>query len=105
MNEIVNIAAYKFVSLDDLPARRDHLKSRCVELQLKNTILLAHEGINLFLAEKGVNIATFKAELWRDPAFANLQFKDSCSDHQPFGKLLMKIKKNSKKSLVMLFGM
>ena len=100
MNEIVNIAAYKFVSLDDLPARRDHLKSRCVELQLKGTILLAHEGINLFLAGKGVGIATFKAELWRDPAFANLQFKDSCSDHQPFGKLLMKIKKE-----IIPFGM
>ena len=35
MNNIHNIAAYKFVSLDDLPARRDHFKSRCAALQLK----------------------------------------------------------------------
>ena len=92
MNTILNIAAYKFVSLDDLPARRDHFKSRCAALQLKGTILLAPEGINLFLAGDEENIATFKAELRRDRAFADIQFKDSFSDHQPFGKLLVKVK-------------
>ena len=93
MNTILNIAAYKFVSLDDLPERRDHLKSRCGALQLKGTILLAHEGINLFLAGSPENIGAFKAELRGDPAFADIQFKDSFSDQMPFGKLLVKIKK------------
>ena len=92
MNTIHNIAAYKFVSLDNLPARRDDLKSRCAALQLKGTILLAPEGINLFLAGDEENIATFKAELRGDRAFAAIQFKDSFSDHQPFGKLLVKVK-------------
>ena len=93
MSKTVNIAAYKFVSLEDLPARRDHLKSRCNELQLKGTILLAPEGINLFLAGSTVNIAIFKSELQSEPTFAGIQFKDSFSDQQPFGKLLVKIKK------------
>jgi UPF0176 protein len=93
MNTILNSAAYKFVSLDDLPERRDHLKSRCGALQLKGTILLAHEGINLFLAGSPENIGAFKAELRGDPAFADIQFKDSFSDQMPFGKLLVKIKK------------
>ncbi len=93
MNTILNIAAYKFVSLDDLPMRRDQLKSRCAELQLRGTILLAPEGINLFLAGTPESIATFKSELWSDAAFVDIQFKDSFSDHQPFGKLLVKIKK------------
>jgi UPF0176 protein len=92
MNKILNIAAYKFVSLDDLPSRRDQLKSRCAELQLKGTILLANEGINLFLAGGLENIGTFKTELRADPAFADIPFKDSFSDKQPFGKLLVKIK-------------
>ena len=93
MNKIVNIAAYKFVSLDDLIARRDQLKFRCGELQLKGTILLAPEGVNLFLSGKPENIAAFKSELRDDSAFADIQFKDSFSDQQPFGKLLVKIKK------------
>ena len=92
MNTILNIAAYKFVSLDGLPEWRDQLKSHCTELQLKGTILLAPEGINLFLAGDEENIATFKAELRRDPAFADVQFKDSFSARPPFGKLRVKIK-------------
>ena len=93
MKPILNIAAYKFVSLDNLPKRRDQLKSRCSELALKGTILLAPEGINLFLAGAINNIAVFKSELCGESAFADIQFKDSFSDQQPFGKLLVKIKK------------
>ena len=93
MNHILNIAAYKFVSLDNLPTRRDQLKSRCNALQLMGTILLAPEGINLFLAGSIENITTFKSELRGDVAFSDIQFKDSISDRQPFGKLLVKIKK------------
>ena len=93
MNHILNIAAYKFVSLDELPTRRDQLKSRCNELQLRGTILLAPEGINLFLAGTIENIAAFKTELCSEVFFADIQFKDSFSDHQPFGKLLVKLKK------------
>lgn len=89
---ILNIAAYKFVSLGDLPNLRDALKSRCLALQLKGTILLAHEGINLFLGGTSDNIATFKDQLRGDPAFDDIRFKDSFSDHLPFGKLLVKIK-------------
>jgi UPF0176 protein len=48
--EIVNIAAYKFVSITDPLAWRDLLKSECARLGLKGTIVLAEEGINLFLA-------------------------------------------------------
>jgi predicted sulfurtransferase len=47
---IVNISAYKFISLDDLPALREWLFACCEALALKGTILLAPEGINLFLA-------------------------------------------------------
>lgn len=92
MRKIVNIAAYKFVSLDDLPSLRDALKSRCLALDLKGTILLAPEGINLFLAGSEGNIAAFKHELGGDARFASLSFKDSRSAAPPFGKLLVKIK-------------
>ncbi len=90
---VVNIAAYKFVSLDDLPSLRDTLKSSCLALNLKGTILLAPEGINLFLAGGEDNIATFKHELAGDLRFADMSFKDSRSATQPFGKLLVKVKR------------
>ena len=93
MNKTVNIAAYKFVSLDDLLALRDALKSRCLALSLKGTILLAPEGINLFLAGSEDNVAAFKHELSSDTRFADMSFKDSWSDARPFGKLLVKIKR------------
>lgn len=47
---IDNIAAYKFVPLADLPTLQQSLKTRCEQLALRGTILLASEGINLFLA-------------------------------------------------------
>ena len=81
------------MGLKDLSTLRDQLQSRCATLQLKGTILLALEGINLFLAGSKENIAALKAELRNDPSFADIQFKDSLSHHQPFGKLLVKIKK------------
>ncbi len=92
MNKIVNIAAYKFVSLDDLPRLQHALKSRCITLQLKGTILLAPEGINLFLAGTEDDVAAFESELKRDAKFAGIPIKHSRSEAQPFGKLLVKIK-------------
>ena len=47
---IVNIAAYKFISIDDTEAMRPVYQAKCAELRLMGTILLSPEGINLFLA-------------------------------------------------------
>ena len=48
--QVLNIASYKFVRLDGLPQRRKHLRALCSRLDLKGTILLSPEGINLFVA-------------------------------------------------------
>ena len=50
MNDVVNIAAYKFVPLDDLKELRRRLRKRCVRWGLMGTILISTEGINLFVA-------------------------------------------------------
>ena len=63
---IVNISAYKFVSLDDLPTLREQLLARCEVLALKGTILLAPEGINLFVAGSRATIDGFMATLRED---------------------------------------
>ncbi len=90
---ILNISAYKFVGLDRLPERREQLLQLCCSLGLRGTILLSSEGINLFLAGQPTDIESFLGELRRDPAFADLQTKDSYSATQPFRRTLVRLKK------------
>ena len=89
----VNIAAYLFTTLDKLPERRETLRSGCKKLGLKGTILLSPEGINLFMAGRREAIDQFLEGLRRDPLLAGLEVKESLSDHQPFRRLLVKLKK------------
>lgn len=89
----LNIAAYKFVTLEDLPERRQKLKQLALECQLKGTVLLSPEGINMFLAGKVEQLRRFLAEVCAEDAFAQLDVKESFSDSQPFTRLLIRIKR------------
>ncbi len=94
---ILNIAAYKFVALPDTAAWRAPVKARCVELNLKGTILLTPEGINLFLAGLEPEVRAFLTWLRGDALFAgrfaDLVVKESRSVDQPFNRMLVKLKK------------
>jgi UPF0176 protein len=90
---ILNISAYKFVSLEALPELRIELRARCSELRLKGTILIAAEGINLFLAGEVPSIEAFLKSLLADARFAGMPVKHSRSDEQPFNRLLVKLKR------------
>ena len=92
MQTILNIAAYKFVSLNQ-PARwRESIRSRAQPLGLKGTVLLAEEGINLFVAGGEVAVEAFVGWLRSHGEFADLRVKQSWSETVPFGKLLVKVK-------------
>lgn len=93
MPEFVNIAAYKFVNLDRLTERKAELLPFCRELDLKGTILLSKEGINLFLAGSRENIDHLLDHLTSQPEFVGLEVKESFSDHQPFNRMLVRLKK------------
>ncbi len=92
MNTVLNISAYKFVPLPDAEALRDLLLQRVNALALKGTILLAEEGINLFLAGPEWYVRAFIAQLHTDARFADIAPKESWSDTQPFKKMLVKVK-------------
>ena len=91
--QILNAAAYKFVTLAELPRLRANLHERALGLGLKGTILLAPEGINLFLAGAGDGLEAFLAFLLADRRFAGMPVKRSDSAEQPFNRLLVKIKR------------
>lgn len=93
MSEFVNIAAYKFVELDRLSERKAKLLPLCQSLNLKGTILLASEGINLFLAGTRTAIDEFLATVRAQSEFSDLEVKESMSDHQPFSRMLVRLKK------------
>jgi UPF0176 protein len=93
MTHIINIAAYKFVSLDNLEERRLAMLEQTQAQALKGTILLTPEGINLFLAGTQENIDQFLVWLRQDPAFTNIEVKYSLSSDVPFKKMLIKIKR------------
>jgi UPF0176 protein len=89
---VLNISSYTFVPVADAPALREALLARAQALQLKGTILLAEEGINLFLAGAEDDVREFVAQLQRDPRFAGMVPKESWSESQPFQKMLVKVK-------------
>ena len=91
-NQHLNIAGYKFVVLPDRDALRQPMKQQCDELGLKGTILLSFEGINIFIAGPEENINVFRTSLLDDERFADIEFKESYSEHQPFNRMNVRLK-------------
>ena len=56
---IQHIAGYKFISLTDLPMLQSALREQCQQLEIKGTILLSGEGVNINLAGEAASIAAF----------------------------------------------
>ena len=89
MNSVLNVSAYRFVAIDDPLSLRSVLAGRAGRLGLLGTILIAGEGINLFLAGAPEAVTAFLDGLRADPRVAGLQAKESWSARQPFRKLLV----------------
>ena len=90
---VLNVSAYRFVPLDALEARRQRLYDDALAAGLKGTVLLAEEGINLFLAGPEGALRGWLARLRADPPFAGLDAKESWSETPPFQRLKVKIKR------------
>lgn len=90
---ILNIAAYHFVRIDDPAALAEQVRELAESGNLRGTVLVAGEGINLFLAGVESAIRVFLDALRRDPRFASIVVKESRSRAQPFARLKVKVKK------------
>lgn len=93
MKTILNISAYRFVALSDTAHWRESIRSQAEAHALKGTVLLAEEGINLFVAGTEPSVRAFLIWLLAQPAFTGMSVKESWSEAVPFGKLLVKVKR------------
>jgi UPF0176 protein len=93
MPQVINIAGYKFTPLGDLGKLRKRLLEVCKEKNLRGTILVSAEGLNVFVAGGQGGIDALLAELRAIPGLADFTPKISASDHQPFNRMLVRLKK------------
>ena len=91
--EIVNIAGYRFVDLEDRDELRQPFRFICEKQNLKGTILLSRNGINFFLAGDKKSIDSYIEFLESDKRFVDIPLKISYTDYQPFRRMLVRLKK------------
>jgi UPF0176 protein len=89
---IRNIAAYHFVVVEDPDDLAEVLRARAEAGDLRGTILVAGEGLNLFLAGEPAAIDGFIARLREDMRFGDMIVKASDSATLPFARLKVKVK-------------
>jgi UPF0176 protein len=90
---LLNIAAYHFTPITDPDALAARLRARAEAGGLRGSVLVAEEGINLFLAGGDDAIGCFVTLLREDQRFADIVVKYSRSDTQPFARLKVKRKR------------
>ena len=86
-------AFYKFVTIDDPRALREHLLAVLRAHGVKGTILLAHEGINGTISGSPADMVAVMREMHADPRFADLSIKAATTDRHPFKRLKVKVKR------------
>ena len=89
---IENIAAYRFTPIDDPEALASDVRAWAEAGDLRGTVLVAGEGINLFLAGGAPGIHDFMDRLRGDRRFRDIEVKASRSRQQPFARLKVKVK-------------
>ena len=90
MNSV--LAFYKFLEIEDLHELRLELLEQGASLELKGTILIAHEGINSTLVGQKKNLEAFS--FWLTNRFGSFPFKWSSAEasNDVFFRLKVKIK-------------
>ncbi|KTD57471.1 rhodanese-related sulfurtransferase [Legionella shakespearei] len=93
MKEIVITSFYKFIPLDDFESMREPILDKMREIGIKGTIILASEGVNGGFAGKREDMDLFYQYMHSDARLADLNFKETFDDKNPFDKAKVKLRK------------
>lgn len=93
MSKIVVAALYKFTCLPDFEARQAPLHAAAANAGVFGTILLAAEGVNGTIAGPRDGIDAVLAHLRTFPGCADLDWKESYTDENPFHRMKVRLKK------------
>ncbi|MDB1124221.1 rhodanese-related sulfurtransferase [Vibrio sp. kj40-1] len=93
MSQYVVCALYKFVTLNDYQEIRQPLTEFLKQNKIRGTLLLASEGINGTVAGKRESIDNLLQWFKHDARLANVVYKESFSEEQPFNRTKVKLKK------------
>jgi UPF0176 protein len=86
---------YKFTPLKALPTLQRDWKAFMLTHNVCGTILISPEGINATIAGPAPSVRAMLAHISKHPSLANLTWKESRSDLQPFEKAKVKLKKET----------
>lgn len=86
-------ALYHFTRFDDPDALRPDLLALCNAQGVQGTLLLAKEGVNGTIAGSRKGIDAVLAHLRALPGCSELEWKEATSDHAPFGKMKVRLKR------------
>ncbi|WP_010322763.1 rhodanese-related sulfurtransferase [Marinobacterium stanieri] len=92
-NSTVVCALYKFVTLDNFEQLRQPLLDLMLAQDVRGTLLLAKEGINGTIAGSRAGIDAVLNWLKSDPRLAELDYKESFDESNPFYRTKVKLKK------------
>lgn len=86
-------ALYHFTRFVDPAALKPALQELCTAQAVKGTLLLAREGINGTIAGPRSGIDAVLAHIRALPGCADLEWKEATSDHPPFARMKVRLKK------------
>lgn len=93
MKNTVIASFYKFIPLEDFESLREPMLAKMRELEIRGTIILAHEGINGSFAGLREPMNHFYHYIHNDIRFADLNFKETFDEKNPFDKAKVKLRK------------
>ncbi len=93
MSQLVVAALYKFTALPDFSEYQAPLRDAAVKAGVYGTILLAAEGINGTIAGTRAGVDAVLAHLKTLPGCADLDWKESLTDDNPFHRMKVRLKK------------
>ncbi len=90
--QILNLSAYRFVTLPDAQDLQRKFQKFCLDIPLKGSLVFSSEGVNLGVAGTVETVKQFSDFLTQDSRFAGMVFKESWSEEIPYRRMLVKFK-------------